>query len=160
MHAATSIKCAALSDIFDCLWKDHKTQKDVKTKRQKNFGKLGPLYFPKTFWTFSNFYTLLKGHKRHRVLWEVPKCYYKRPYNSSSIITRFYCIVYLLYIIIIYQVVTSRNRKLVETANLYWTNKGSKKSLSGALPTTTENESPIYCTQIHVPASFSLVLGM
>jgi hypothetical protein len=48
----TSVKRAALSDVFDCLWKDDKTQKDVKTQRQNNFGKLGTLYFPKTFGNF------------------------------------------------------------------------------------------------------------
>ena len=44
----SSVKHTALSDVFDCLWKDDKTKKDVKTQRQNNFGKLGPLYFPKT----------------------------------------------------------------------------------------------------------------
>jgi hypothetical protein len=60
---STSVKHAALSDVFDCLWKDHKTQKDVKTKRQNNFGKLGPLYFPKILGTFNNFCRLLKVMK-------------------------------------------------------------------------------------------------
>ena len=53
VHRVTaSVKHAALSDVFDCLWKDDNTKKDIKTQRQSNFGKLGPLYFPKTFRNF------------------------------------------------------------------------------------------------------------